>query len=50
MILELAMRLNATKEPEKYKELIEGLLKDNWIEFSYSEANRFAVFRSGKLP
>ncbi|KAL9370078.1 hypothetical protein Peur_041277 [Populus x canadensis] len=48
--LELAMRLNATKEPEKYKELIEGLLKDNWIEFSYSEANEFALFRSGKLP
>ncbi|KAI5600441.1 hypothetical protein BDE02_01G024900 [Populus trichocarpa] len=37
-------------EPEKYKELIEGLLKDNWIEFSYSEANEFALFRSGKLP
>ncbi|KAL9386373.1 hypothetical protein Peur_019497 [Populus x canadensis] len=39
-----------SKEPEKDKKLIEGLLKDNGIEFSYSEANKFAVFRSGKLP
>ncbi|KAJ6702466.1 hypothetical protein OIU74_013597 [Salix koriyanagi] len=39
-----------SKEPEKCKELIEGLLQGNGIEFSYSEAINFAVFRSGKLP
>ncbi|CAK7336542.1 unnamed protein product [Dovyalis caffra] len=39
-----------SKEPEKDKESIEGLLKDNGIEFSYSKSNKFAVFRSGKLP
>lgn len=39
-----------SQEPEKDKRLIEGLLKDNGIDFSYSEVNKFAVFRSGKLP
>ncbi|CAN1243575.1 Triphosphate tunnel metalloenzyme 3 [Linum perenne] len=37
-------------EPEKDKKLIEELLQENGIEFSYSTANKFAVFRSGKLP
>lgn len=39
-----------SKEPERDKLLIEGLLKDNGIQFEYSKANKFAVFRSGKLP
>ncbi|KAF5726952.1 hypothetical protein HS088_TW22G00637 [Tripterygium wilfordii] len=39
-----------TKEPENVKRLIEGLLKDNGVQFSYSDVNKFAVFRSGKLP
>ncbi|OAY52762.1 triphosphate tunnel metalloenzyme 3 [Manihot esculenta] len=39
-----------SKDPEKDKRLIEGMLKENGIEFSYSEVNKFAVFRSGKLP
>ncbi|CAN1147447.1 Triphosphate tunnel metalloenzyme 3 [Linum perenne] len=39
-----------TREPEKDKKLIEELLQENGIEFSYSTANKFAVFRSGKLP
>ncbi|XP_002517691.2 triphosphate tunnel metalloenzyme 3 [Ricinus communis] len=39
-----------SKEPGKDKKLIEELLMDNGIEFCYSEVNKFAVFRSGKLP
>ncbi|KAJ4851658.1 hypothetical protein Tsubulata_014481 [Turnera subulata] len=39
-----------SKEPERDKRLIEELLRDNGIEFSYSDVNKFAVFRSGKLP
>uniref|UniRef100_A0A2P2IUE8 Uncharacterized protein MANES_04G109100 n=1 Tax=Rhizophora mucronata TaxID=61149 RepID=A0A2P2IUE8_RHIMU len=39
-----------SKEPERDKKLIEKLLMDNGIEFSYSAVNKFAVFRSGKLP
>ncbi|KDP37041.1 hypothetical protein JCGZ_06097 [Jatropha curcas] len=39
-----------SKEPERDKRLIEGLLTENGIEFSYSKFNKFAVFRSGKLP
>ena len=37
-------------EPEKAKEMIEGFLKENGIEYSYSEASKFAIFRSRKLP
>ncbi|KAJ8755369.1 hypothetical protein K2173_019167 [Erythroxylum novogranatense] len=39
-----------SKDPEKDKKLIEGLLNDNGIQFSYSDVNKFAVFRSRKLP
>ncbi|XP_065867322.1 triphosphate tunnel metalloenzyme 3-like [Euphorbia lathyris] len=39
-----------SKEPERDKRLIEDLLNDNGIQFSYSKKNKFAVFRSGKLP
>ncbi|PSS13899.1 Triphosphate tunel metalloenzyme 3 like [Actinidia chinensis var. chinensis] len=39
-----------SEEPEKTKEMIEGFLKENGIEYSYSEASKFAIFRSGKLP
>lgn len=37
-------------EPDKVKKLIEQFLKENGIEYSYSEASKFAIFRSGKLP
>lgn len=37
-------------EPEKAKNLIEGLLKSNGIEYQYSEVSKFAIFRKGKLP
>ncbi|CAL5443417.1 unnamed protein product [Camellia sinensis] len=37
-------------EPEKVKKLIEEFLKENGIHCSYSEASKFAIFRSGKLP
>ncbi|KAL7260469.1 hypothetical protein ACSBR1_006186 [Camellia fascicularis] len=36
--------------PDKVKNLIEEFLKDNGIHYSYSEASKFAIFRSGKLP
>lgn len=39
-----------SSEPEKAKHLIEGLLKENGISYSYSEVSKFAIFRSGKLP
>ncbi|CAN0907415.1 Triphosphate tunnel metalloenzyme 3 [Linum grandiflorum] len=38
-----------SSDPDKAKKLIEQLLQQNRIEFSYSTANKFAVFRSGKL-
>ncbi|GAB2289154.1 hypothetical protein Dimus_023457 [Dionaea muscipula] len=37
-------------EPEKARSLIEGLLKENRIAYSYSEMSKFAIFRAGKLP
>ncbi|TYI24241.1 hypothetical protein ES332_A06G219800v1 [Gossypium tomentosum] len=39
-----------SKEPERDKELIEGLLMENGIDFVYSDINKFGVFMSGKLP
>ncbi|KAK4410626.1 Triphosphate tunnel metalloenzyme 3 [Sesamum angolense] len=37
-------------EPEEAKNLLEGLLKSNGIEYEYSEVSKFAIFRAGKLP
>lgn len=37
-------------DPEGAKKLIEEFLKENGINYSYSEASKFAIFRSGKLP
>lgn len=37
-------------DPENAKRMLEELLKENGIEYSYSQASKFAVFRSGKLP
>ena len=37
-------------EPQKAKEMIEGFLKENGIEYSYSEASKFAILRSSKFP
>ncbi|XP_076885447.1 triphosphate tunnel metalloenzyme 3-like isoform X2 [Bidens hawaiensis] len=39
-----------SSEPEKAKEMIEGFLKENGVDYSYSVASKFAIFRSGKLP
>lgn len=39
-----------SSEPEKVKGMIEEFLKENEIEYSYSEMSKFATFRSGKLP
>ncbi|KAK4802282.1 hypothetical protein SAY86_000485 [Trapa natans] len=39
-----------TAEPERDRKLIEGLLIENGIRYNYSNLNKFAVFRSGKLP
>ncbi|XP_059637858.1 triphosphate tunnel metalloenzyme 3 isoform X4 [Cornus florida] len=39
-----------SNEPEKAKKLLEDYLKENGIGYSYSEASKFAIFRSGKLP
>ncbi|XP_057419899.1 triphosphate tunnel metalloenzyme 3 [Lotus japonicus] len=37
-------------DPEEAKRLLEDLLKENGIDYSYSVASKFAIFRSGKLP
>lgn len=37
-------------EPEKVKGIIETFLKDNGIDYSYSQVSKFATFRAGKLP
>ena len=37
-------------DPEKHKKMIEDFLKENGIGYSYSKANKFAVFKSRKLP
>lgn len=37
-------------DPEKVKSLLEEFLKENKISYSYSEASKFAIFRSGNLP
>ncbi|KAK6944429.1 CYTH domain [Dillenia turbinata] len=37
-------------EPEEAKKLIEEFLKENGVEYSYSEKSKFAIFQSGKLP
>lgn len=37
-------------EPDKVKGMIEEFLKENGIEYSYSEKSKFATFRAGKLP
>ncbi|XAR66837.1 Triphosphatase [Bertholletia excelsa] len=39
-----------SSEPDKAKEMIEEFLKENGVDYSYSEASKFAIFRSGKLP
>ncbi|KAD5961290.1 hypothetical protein E3N88_12763 [Mikania micrantha] len=39
-----------SSEPEKAKELIEELLKENGVSYSNSVASKFAIFRSGNLP
>lgn len=39
-----------SSDPEGVKKLLEDFLKENGIDYSYSEASKFAVFRSGKLP
>ncbi|PHT57243.1 Triphosphate tunel metalloenzyme 3 [Capsicum baccatum] len=39
-----------SSEPEKVKEMIETLLKENGIDYSYSKVSKFATFCSGKLP
>ncbi|KAL2929812.1 Triphosphate tunel metalloenzyme 3 [Bienertia sinuspersici] len=39
-----------SSEPDKAKEMIEELLKDNGISYSCSTLSKFAIFRSGELP
>ncbi|CAN4113093.1 unnamed protein product [Withania somnifera] len=39
-----------SSEPEKVKGMIETLLKENGVDYSYSQVSKFATFRSGKLP
>ncbi|XP_021757854.1 triphosphate tunel metalloenzyme 3-like [Chenopodium quinoa] len=39
-----------SSEPDKAKEMIEELLKDNGIPYSCSKMSKFAIFRSGELP
>lgn len=37
-------------DPERAKQVLEDFLKENGVEYSYSEMSKFAIFRSGKLP
>lgn len=37
-------------EPDKVKLMIEGFLKKNGIDYSYSQMSKFAIFGSGKVP
>ncbi|CAH9081617.1 unnamed protein product [Cuscuta epithymum] len=39
-----------SSEPEMAKGLIEEMLNSHGIQYSYSNASKFAIFRSGKLP
>lgn len=39
-----------SSEPEKARDLLEGLLRSNGIEYKYSDVSKFAIFRAGKLP
>ncbi|GFQ04588.1 triphosphate tunel metalloenzyme 3 [Phtheirospermum japonicum] len=39
-----------SSDPETAKDLIEGLLRSNGIDFKYSEMSKFAIFRAGNLP
>ncbi|KAJ7957306.1 triphosphate tunel metalloenzyme 3 [Quillaja saponaria] len=39
-----------SSDPEGAKRVVEDFLKENGIEYSYSQASKFAIFRSGKLP
>lgn len=39
-----------SERPEDAKKKIEQLLQNNQIKYSYSKDNKFAIFRSGKLP
>jgi uncharacterized protein YjbK len=38
-----------TTDPEKAKELLEGFLKKVGVPYVYSQSNKFAMFRTGKL-
>ena len=37
-------------DPERVKRELEGFLKENGIDYKYSEMSKFAIFRAGKLP
>ncbi|KAI3796011.1 hypothetical protein L1987_38672 [Smallanthus sonchifolius] len=37
-------------KPDEAKLMLEDLLNQNGIRFSYSQVSKFAIFRSGKLP
>ena len=38
-----------TANPDEAKRMLEEFLKENGVGYSYSEASKFAIFRSGKL-
>lgn len=38
-----------TANPDEAKRMLEDFLKENGVDYSYSEASKFAIFRSGKL-
>ncbi|KEH44454.1 adenylate cyclase [Medicago truncatula] len=39
-----------SSDPEEAKRILEEFLKENDIDYSYSFASKFSIFRSGKLP
>lgn len=38
-----------TTDPERAKEMLEGFLKEVGVPYVYSQSNKFAIFRAGKL-
>ncbi|KAL5721160.1 hypothetical protein ACHQM5_013753 [Ranunculus cassubicifolius] len=39
-----------SSDPDGVKKVLEEFMKENGVEYSYSQVSKFAVFRSGKLP
>ncbi len=50
LVLECVTRLSVRMTILKESRELEGFLKENGIDYKYSEMSKFAIFRAGKLP